>query len=76
MNFKISNVFAFQLHFTNNILFSVTYKGFLLFYFKNKEKNNIQDYLKKNQMKNKKVQKLKIKKIKKNLKKRKEKVKN
>ena len=47
MNFKISNVFAFQLHFTNNILFSVTYKGFLLFYFKNKEKNNIQDSLKK-----------------------------
>ena len=38
MNFKISNDFAFQLHFTNNILFSVTYKGLLLIYFKNKEK--------------------------------------
>lgn len=35
MNFKISIDFAFQLHFTNNIIFSVTYKGFLLFYFKN-----------------------------------------
>lgn len=40
MNDRINTDFAFQSHFTNNIIFSVTYKGLLLNYFRNKEKIN------------------------------------